>query len=132
MFVYYNPNPYGKQVGDCTVRALTMFLGMNWFDVYDDLYAEGREIGDMPSGNAVWASYLRHLGFENVSIVNMCPDCFTVEEFCARNPRGRFLLATGNHVVAAIDGNYYDSWDSGKEVPMSYWIHKGDYYANIR
>lgn len=82
MFVYYNPNPYGKQVGDCTVRALTMFLGLSWFDVYDDLYADGREIGDMPSGNAVWASYLRHLGFENVSIVNMCPDCFVWRGCC--------------------------------------------------
>lgn len=132
MFVYYNPNPYGKQVGDCTVRALTAFLGLNWYEVYDDLCAEGRDIGDMPSGNTVWASYLKKMGFESVSIINTCPDCFTVKEFCARNPKGKFLLATGNHVVTAIDGDYLDSWDSGRETVMSYWIRKGDYYANIR
>jgi hypothetical protein len=31
------------------------------------------------------------------------------------------MLATGTHVVAVIDGNYYDTWDSGDEVPIALW-----------
>lgn len=131
MFVYYNPNPLGKQVGDCTIRALTVLLDKSWYEVYDDLYVEGKRLGDMPSGNSVWASYLRQCGYNSVPIINTCPDCFTVREFCRRNPFGKFLLATGNHVVSVIDGDYYDSWDSGFEVPIFYWVKKGDRYANI-
>jgi hypothetical protein len=28
---------------------------------------------------------------------------------------------SGNHVVTVINGNYYDAWDSGGEVPIAYW-----------
>ena len=28
----------------------------------------------------------------------------------------------GGHVVAVEDGNYYDIWDSGDEVPTYYWM----------
>lgn len=26
-------------------------------------------------------------------------------------------------MVSVVDGDYYDAWDSGKEVPVYYW-HK--------
>ncbi len=132
MFVYYNPNPLGKQVGDCTIRALTVLLDCSWDAIYDDLCDEGRRLADMPSGNSVWASYLRKRGYTSIPIVNTCPDCFTVNEFCRINPFGKFLLATGNHVVTVVNGDHFDSWDSGNEVPMYYWVKKGDRYANIR
>ena len=30
MWVKYNPNPAGRQVGDCAVRALTKALNIDW------------------------------------------------------------------------------------------------------
>ena len=123
MFRYYNPNPYGKQVGDCTVRAISKLLGISWYDAYDDLYKEGRLIGDMPSANRVWGSYLIKQGFEVAPLANTCPNCYTVANFCADHPVGAFLLATGEHVVTVIGGDYFDSWDSGDEVPMYVWRH---------
>lgn len=76
---------------------------------------------DMPSSNAVWGAYLRSNGFRVYAIPNYCPDCYTVEDFCADNPYGRYILATGEHVVAVEDGDYYDTWDSGDEIPIYYW-----------
>ena len=131
MYIYYNPNPLGKQVGDCTIRALTIFLNKSWDEVYDDLCAEGKLLADMPSGNTVWASYLRKRGYVSVPLVNTCPDCFTVYDFCRRNKTGRFLLSIGNHVVTVVNGDHYDSWDSGNEVPVYYWVRKGEPYADI-
>lgn len=29
-FSYFNPNPEGKQVGDCTVRAIAKATGKSW------------------------------------------------------------------------------------------------------
>ena len=32
MFVRYNPNPAGKNVGDCPVRAICKATGQGWHD----------------------------------------------------------------------------------------------------
>ena len=78
-------------------------------------------MNDMPSSNAVWGAYLRTLGFKREAIPNTCPECYTVNDFCEDNPEGVFIVATGNHVVAVVDGDYYDTWDSGDELPIYYW-----------
>lgn len=82
---------------------------------------KGFELCDMPSSNSVWGAYLRSKGYKRYGIPNTCPDCYTVSEFASDNPFGKFLLATGTHVVAVQDGDYYDAWDSGKEIPAYYW-----------
>ena len=86
-----------------------------------DIALKGFELCDMPSSNSVWAAYLRQRGFHRFLITDSCPDCYTIKDFCFDFPRGAYLLATGSHVVTAIDGDYFDAWDSGNEVPVSFW-----------
>lgn len=74
---------------------------------------------NMPSVNKVWGTYLASIGF--VSNQLNCIDCYTVRDFCNDNPEGVYLLATGSHLVASIDGNYLDTWDSGDETIESVW-----------
>ena len=50
-----------------------------------------------------------------------CSDCPTVDKFCEAHPKGTYVLATGTHAIACIDGNYYDTWDSGQEIPIYYF-----------
>lgn len=76
---------------------------------------------DMPSSNAVWGEYLKRNGFTRHIIPDTCPSCYTVGAFCEDHPYGAYMLATGTHVVAVIDGNYIDTWDSGNEIPIYYW-----------
>jgi hypothetical protein len=33
-------------------------------------------------------------------------------------------VGTGTHVVAVIDGDYYDAWDSGNEVIDRYFTRE--------
>lgn len=121
MYKYYNPNPYGKAVGDCVVRALTILLDDDWHNVYADLTMQGSFMGDMPSSNVVWGEYLKENGFRQFPLQDMCPACYTIRDFCMDFPIGKYLVATGSHVVAVVDGNYYDTSDSGNEVPLYYW-----------
>lgn len=120
-YVYFNPNPAGKKVGDCVIRAVSKLTGQDWQTTYMDIALAGFELCDMPSSNNVWAAYLKRLGYRRHVIPDNCPDCYTVRDFCRDNRRGKFLLATGSHVVAVVNGNYFDAWDSGDEVPVYFW-----------
>lgn len=120
-YVYFNPNPLGKSVGDCVVRAISKLTRQSWETVYLGIATTGYELCDMPSSNSVWAAYLKQRGYKRSVISDTCPQCYTVRDFCLDNPKGDFLVATGSHVVAVSNGDYYDAWDSGDEVPIYYW-----------
>lgn len=121
-YAYYNLNPYGKSVGDCTVRALSKALDQSWEETYVDLALEGYLRGDLPNADSVWGSYLARRGFVRRLLPDECPECYTVEDFAQDNPQGTFILSMpGRHVVAVVDGTVYDSWDSRGENPVYYW-----------
>jgi len=117
----YNPNPKGNNVGDCVIRALTLALGVNWPDAYIKLALCGLEICDMPSANNVWGELLIKNGYKRYILPNECPSCYSVRDFTKDHPLGKYVLATGTHVIMVIDGDYYDSWDSGDETPIYFF-----------
>lgn len=126
MWIQYNPNPAGRMVGDCAVRAISKALNMGWEAAYIALTLNGLQMADMPSSNSVWGSLLRQHGFYRKNLPDTCPVCYTVEDFCEDNPKGLFVVGTGNHVVTIIDSCYFDSWDSGKEIVQFVWYKKED------
>lgn len=119
--IYYNPNPDGNRVGDCTVRALCRATGKSWDEVYTGLSAYGFEFKDMPSADKIWGAYLEDHGFKAYMIDKHGKRRYTVTDFCEDNPEGTYILAIGGHVVCVVDGYFYDSWDSGNETPLYYW-----------
>lgn len=118
----YNPNPAGRSVGDCAIRAVALATGQDWAGAYAALAAAGLDAGDLPNADSVWGAYLRRHGFNRHMIPDECPRCYTVADFAADHPEGLFVLSMpGRHVVAVLDGDWYDSWDSGQEVPVYYY-----------
>lgn len=124
--IEYNANPMKKRVGDCTVRAISKVLDEDWEKTYLGLCIQGFLMCDIPNANKVWGAYLRSKGYKRNIVSNDCPDCYTVRDFCEEHPDGRFVLALSGHVVAVVDGEYYDTWDSGDETPIYYW-YKEEY-----
>ena len=117
----YNANPLSKRVGDCTIRALSKALNKDWETVYAELSSVGFELCDMPSADHIWGAYLRRNGFRRNVVDDHNQDIYTVDDFCRDNPVGTFVLAIPGHVVCVVDGFYWDSWDSGREVPQYFW-----------
>ena len=121
MWKYWNPNPAGRNVGDCAIRAVAKALDTDWETAYLMVALAGYRMGDMPSSDSVWGAVLRQNGFYRESIPNTCPDCYTAEEFCQDHPNGTYVLGFGGHVATVEDGILYDSWDSSREIPQYYW-----------
>lgn len=124
MWEEYNPNPCGRRVGDCAVRAIAKALDTDWESAYIMLTIAGYDMCDMLSSDSVWGAVLRKNGFYRASIPNTCPDCYTAEQFCEDNPEGTFVLGFGGHVATVKNGILYDSWDSSHEIPQFYWYRK--------
>ena len=124
MWIEYNPNPTGRSVGDCSVRAIAKALGVSWEEAYIMICDNGYIMGDMPSSDSVWGAVLRQHEFYRKSIPNTCPKCYTAKDFCNDNPFGVYVLGFGGHVATVIDGNIYDAWDSSREIPQFVWYRK--------
>lgn len=118
MYVNYNANPSGKATGDCVIRAISTITGLPWRTVHWELAMLSNDVYQMMDDNPVWHEYLRRLGF-NIRTINW--PCSRVKDFCKCFPYGRYILGTGKHVIAVIDGDYYDTWDSGNELAVFYW-----------
>ena len=125
MYQYYQPNPIRSDpVGDCTVRALSKALNIDWEKAHVMLDYASYMMGDISNSNAVMGAVLRRNGFYRDVIPNTCPDCYTAEDFCEDHPTGTFVLGFGTHVAAVVDGVIYDTWDSSDEYPIYYYYRK--------
>lgn len=126
MWTEFNPNPVGRRVGDCAVRAVAKALDTSWERAYAMLALNGFLMGDMPTSNSVWGAVLRQNGFKAQTLPDSCPDCYTAEMFCDDHPNGTFVLGFGNHVTTVVDGIIYDAWDSSAETPQYFWYREDD------
>lgn len=121
MWVEHNENPMARRTVDCTIRAIATAMQQDWDTTFVGLIEKAYDKKDMPSANHVWGAYLRANGWRREIVPNECPECYTVQDFCADHPEGVFILALDGHVVCVINGNYLDTWDSGEEIPLYYW-----------
>ena len=124
MYIKYNPNPTGRNVEDCAVRAVATALDIDWEQAYALITSAGFEMGDMPHSNSVWGAVLRQHGFYRKAIPDTCPDCYTAEDFCKDNPKGIYVLGFGRHVATVVNGQLFDSWNSENEIPQFVWYRR--------
>lgn len=120
-FVYYQPNEKDlkDKVGDCQIRAFCKVLGLTWLEAFDLTIPICRELQtytifdcDLTKTKAA----MEKLGFAYTGISNKKGTKRpTVESFAKSHPTGRYIVTVARHVVAVVDGKYYDTWDSGKK-----------------
>lgn len=121
MYIEYNPNPCGRRVGDCAVRAISKALDMTWEGAFVTLALNALQMCDMPSSDSVIGATLRQNGFIRKAIPNSCPDCYDAEEFCREFPTGIYVVFFGGHTACIKDGDLFDAWDSSREIIQYYW-----------
>lgn len=122
----WNPNPAGRNVGDCAVRAVAKALDVDWEAAYAMISMAGYQMGDVISSNSVWGAVLRKNGFYRHIVPNTCPDCYSIGQFADDHQPGLYVVGTGNHVATVVDGVIWDSWDSRSEIPVYYWSKENE------
>lgn len=120
-FIFHNENPKNLLTGDCVIRAISLVANSTWQDVYIELAMQGMKMADIFTSNRVWISSLKENGFKMKLLPETCTSCYTIKDFCTDFPKGKYIAATGSHVIAIINGDYYDTWDSGDESPIYYF-----------
>lgn len=118
-FKYYQPNDKDirDNYGDCTIRALSKAKGVSWLEAFDMMIPICRDeqtsnIFDVPPKKR--ENLLNRLGFEYNGISNKKgAKRPTVDEFARTHPSGTYIATVSHHVVAIVDGTYYDTWDCG-------------------
>ena len=123
-FKYYQPNDKDlkDRTGDCVIRALTKVMNKTWVEIYDELVPIGRRVQAFGNDQITYTTYLKENGFEYQGISNKKGSKRpTIKEFANKNREGTYFCKAANHVVAVVDGIYYDTWDSGRKPMYGYW-----------
>ena len=114
MYKYYNANPFGRRVNDCTVRAISLATNESWDKTYKELSNAARKIGVMPDNTKYIDTYLER-NFEKVYICEYGCE-FTVGDFAALSQPGTYLITMNGHITCCIDGCIYDTFDPSDRI----------------
>lgn len=125
-YKYYQPNEKDikDDYGDCVIRALTKVLNKEWLEVFDEITPISREMQIPFNMKPCYEEYLKQNGFIYEGISNKKGSKRpTVKKFASttKNDNRVYVLRVANHLVSAIDGYYYDTWDSGEKSLYGYW-----------
>lgn len=120
-FVFTNPHPKGStKSADCVVRALSIATGKTWLQVYDELVKLGRELLELPNGNATYQNYLD-------KIATRIPAKYEGSRGNKRHtpqtlPKtGLYVMSQANHLVTIKNGRVRDTWDSSNKSAYIIW-----------
>ncbi len=136
-FQYYQPNPLGRRIGDCVIRAFSAVFEISWQEAVSRL---GEAVGysdTMVNGNYVFINLLIKNDFEKHPQLKSDGKLLTGKEFCkvmdTRYKDGEriFAFVGSSHVAAVLpykdeDGKVHykltDSWDSSDRKICEYWV----------
>ena len=106
MYRYFNANPLGRKVNDCTVRAISLATGKSWDFIYKILSEFARKEAVMMD-NIKYIDKFLDSNFLKVYSHNSGYK-MTVDEAAKEFNRGVYLITMQNHITCCIDGTIYD------------------------
>lgn len=113
-YQYYNANPLGRRVNDCTIRAISLATNRSWDQTYEELSKFAQAQGMMLDEVNHIDQYLDRK-FEKVYSGNSI-NRLTVRDFCLKFTQGTFLITMNGHITCAKDGCVYDTFDPGNKI----------------
>ena len=120
----YNPNPKGKNIGDCTLRAYCAAFNISWdeaFDIASGIAKENASMIQYVAEKVLLEHFECKVSDEYNKKTVKSKERITVSEFAETHPYGTYILHIRGHLVTLRNGEYWDSWDSGsKKIDVVY------------
>lgn len=112
MFVEYNANPNGDNIGDCVIRAITKVLNLDYWDVFDELCDL---MDETPGANyinqySVFKKFFDNHGWEIREVTSKR----TVKQFAEQFNCLDYILLVRGHMTAICNGDIYDTWNPSR------------------
>lgn len=117
-YIYYNASPNGQKRNDCVVRALSLALDLEYFDVEDLLI----EIGDYYECEELCVCCYKYLLQNIIGLKPYDGQGKTVDEIVEENPECVLIIRVEGHLTCAIRGAIYDIFNPGDMIVDRYWI----------
>lgn len=123
---------------DCQVRALALASAVGWESAWRELYERQgirkachfiliESLKEMANKTHSPGSmnYIGFYGFDVTQELSFpakkSQKRTTVESFCKKYKKGRFILQVANHVVAVRDGEFFDTGDCSHSCVYKAW-----------
>ena len=123
----YNPNPKKKNVGDCSLRAYCAAFGWTWEEAFEKSSEIAKDEAIMMDTHKTCERVMEGEGYVlDEEFKKSKRKDLTVNEFALTHPYGTYFLNTHGHLLCVKDGEYWDSWDSGKKKVRRIYIKKNE------
>ena len=120
MFIEKNVNPYGANIDDCVIRAISLTLNIPYYDVFDELCELADKLDYTVNSFGVFKVYLDNHGYE----CRVMEEKMTVKQFSQKFYKGKYLLLVNGHMTTCICGNIYDTWNPSRYKVQFLWVVK--------
>lgn len=117
MFVYYNANPKGENIGDCVIRAISLALNLDYYKVIDLLYKTSDYFNCDMLVRDCYGSFLDN---HFPKVIPNAPK--TVDEIAKDFEYNTLLIRIEGHLTCAMNSDIYDTWDTRDELVDMFWI----------
>lgn len=123
----YNPNPKKKNVGDCSLRAYCAAFGWTWEEAFEKSSEIAKDEAIMMDTHKTCEKVMEGEGYVlDEEFKKSKRKDLTVNEFALTHPYGTYFLNTHGHLLCVKDGEYWDSWDSGKKKVRRIYVKKNE------
>ena len=117
-YIYHNVSPNQQERNDCVVRAISLALDLDYFDVEDLLI----EIGDYYDCEELCVCCYKYLLENIIGLKAYEGKGRRVDEIVQENPDCVLIIRIEGHLTCAIRGAIYDIFDPSDMIVDRYWI----------
>jgi hypothetical protein len=128
-FKNLNENPMDRKTGDCVIRALTSATGMNYNDVYRELFDISLKTGYILNEKRVYEKFLTAHGFTKIKQPKHCDGTkYLIGEIDLLAPRkGICVISCAHHLTCYRNGFVVDTWDCRGKTIGNYYVKGGEW-----
>lgn len=118
----YFPSKLKKdRAHDCIIRAIATALEMDYMQVWNDLFALGTKIGQLPNSWDTAEMYLESKGWVKNKPFRDSRNRKMELRKTPFDKSERYLMTTSGHMTAVINNEIHDTWDCQEWCGNSYY-----------